>query len=252
MVEPFRVLIIDDEAPARAKIRRFLAADGRFAAAGEAADGTEALTLVQRLRPELLLLDIQMPGLTGFEVVEAMEEPKPQLIFATAYDQFALQAFEAHALDYLLKPFDQSRFARALDKAWAQLQAGRPAAAASRLQTMLAQRPLDRLVVKQDDCWIPLPLRHILRISANGKQVLIHSDQGAFPANWTLQELEARLQCHGFARVHRSEIVALDAVARMEPWDHSDALLILKDGSHVVLSRTHQRPFLERWGGCCS
>ena len=250
MVEPFRVLIIDDEAPARAKIRRFLAADGRFAAAGEAADGTEALTLVQRLRPELLLLNIQMPGLTGFEVVEAMEEPRPQVVFATAYDQFALQAFEAHALDYLLKPFDQSRFARALDRAWAQLQAGRPSA--SRLQAMLAQRPLDRLVVKQDDCWIPLPLRHILRISANGKQVLIHSDQGAFPANWTLQELEARLQRQGFARVHRSEIVALEAVARMEPWDHSDALLILKDGSHVVLSRTYQRPFLERWGGCRS
>jgi len=252
MAEPFRVLIIDDEAPARAKIRRFLASDGRFLAAGEAADGTEALASVRRLRPELLILDIQMPGLTGFEILENMEETKPQVIFATAYDQFALQAFEAHALDYLLKPFDQSRFARALDKAWAQLQAGRPSAVASRLQTMLSQRPLDRLVVKQDDHWIPLPLRHILRISAKGKQVLIHSDQGEFLANWTLQELEARLQCHGFARVHRSEIVALDAVAQMEPWDHSDALLILKDASHVVLSRTYRGAFLERWGGCRS
>lgn len=249
MVEPFRVLIVDDEAPARSKIRRFLAPDERFLAAGEAADGNEALASVQRLGPDLLILDIQMPGLTGFEVVEAMEEPKPQVIFATAYDQFALQAFEVHALDYLLKPFDQGRFARALDKAWAQLQAGRPSAAASRLQAMLSQRPLDRLVVKQHDCWIPLPLRHILHISANGKQVMIHSDQGEFPATWTLQELEARLQSRGFARVHRSGIVALDAVARMEPWDHSDALLVLKDGSHVVLSRTYQRPFLERWGG---
>jgi two-component system LytT family response regulator len=248
MAEPFRVLIIDDEAPARSKIRRFLAPDGRFLAAGEAADGTEALAAVQRLRPELLILDIQMPGLTGFEVVENLEEPKPQVIFATAYDQFALRAFEAHALDYLLKPFDQSRFARALDKAWAQLQAGRSPAADSRLQAMLSQRPMDRLVVKQDDHWIPLPLPSILRISAHGKQVRIHTDQGPFLANWTLQELEDRLHGHGFARVHRSEIVALEAVVQMEPWDHSDALLILKDASHVVLSRTYHRRFLERWG----
>jgi len=246
MPEPLRVLIVDDEAPARSKVERFLAEDARFGTAGEAADGVEALARVQALHPDLVILDIQMPGLTGFEVLESLEEPRPQVIFATAYDQFALQAFEAHALDYLLKPFDQVRFQRALDKAWAQLQAGRRQAPG--IQALLAQRPLDRLVVKEEDRWIPLPLRSIKRLSAEGKQVRVHAEQGEFLVRRSLQELEGRLDPRRFARVHRSEIVALEAVLQMEPWDHGDALLVLKGAGKVVLSRTYRKTFLERWG----
>jgi len=246
MPEPFRVLIVDDEAPARSKLERFLAEDERFAVVGQAADGLEALDRVRELGPELLILDIQMPGLTGFEVLESLEVSRPQVIFATAYDQFALQAFEAHALDYLLKPYDQARFKRALDKAWAQLQAGRGQNGA--LQSMLSQRPLDRLVVKDGDRWIPLPLRLIKRLSAEGKQVRIHAESGEFLVRRSLQELEGRLDPRRFARVHRGEIVALEAVLQMEPWDHGDALLILKGAGKVVLSRTYRKGFLERWG----
>lgn len=246
MSEPFRVLIVDDEAPARSKVERFLAEDDRFSLAGEAADGVKAIERVQDLRPDLLILDIQMPGLTGFEVLESLDEPRPQVIFATAYDQFALQAFEAHALDYLLKPFDQVRFSRALDKACAQLQAGRGQNSA--IQSMLTQRPLERLVVKDDDRWIPLPIRHIKRFSAEGKQVRIHCEQGQFLVRRSLQELEGRLDPRRFARVHRSEIIAIEAVIQMEPWDHGDALLILKGAGKVVLSRTYRKAFLERWG----
>ena len=244
-----RVLIVDDEAPARAKVKRFLAKDPRFDIAGEASDGIEALTRIRELDPALLILDIQMPGLTGFEVLEQLEPPRPQVVFATAFDQHALAAFEAHAVDYLLKPFDAPRFQAALDRAWTLLRAGKgepPAVKA--LLAGLAQRPLERLVVKVDERWLPLPLRAVRRLSAEGKQVRVYTGTGEHMVRRTLQELEARLDPRRFVRVHRSEIIALDAVAHLEPWDHGDALLVLKEGGHVVLSRTYRKAFLERWG----
>ena len=244
-----RVLIVDDEAPARAKVKRFLAKDPRFEAAGEARDGLEGLTQVRTLDPALLILDIQMPGLSGFEVLEQLEPPRPQVVFATAFDQHALAAFEAHAVDYLLKPFDAPRFQAALDRAWALLQTGKgepPAVKA--LLAGLAKRPLERLVVKVDDRWFPLPLRAVRRLSADGKQVRVYAGADEHLVRRTLQELESRLDPRRFVRVHRSEIIALDAVAHLEPWDHGDALLVLKEGGKVVLSRTYRKAFLEKWG----
>jgi len=252
MTEPYRVLVADDEAPARSKILRFLEHDARFQCLGEAADGAATLSAVQTQRPDLLFLDIQMPVLTGFEVLECLEEPRPQVIFATAYDAFALKAFEASAVDYLLKPFDESRFRAALDRAWALLRVGGESEPLRQLQAGLARLslecPLERLVVRQGERWIPLNLRQVCRISAEGKQVRVHSDQGEFLLRRSLQELEQRLDPSRFARVHRSEIVALDAVAHMEPWDHGDALLVLRVGGKAVLSRTYRKAFLERWG----
>ena len=244
-----RVLIVDDKAPARAKVKRFLAKDPRFEAAGEARDGLEGLTQVRTLDPALLILDIQMPGLSGFEVLEQLEPPRPQVVFATAFDQHALAAFEAHAVDYLLKPFDAPRFQAALDRAWALLQTGKgepPAVKA--LLAGLAKRPLERLVVKVDDRWFPLPLRAVRRLSAEGKQVRVYAGADEHLVRRTLQELESRLDPRRFVRVHRSEIIALDAVAHLEPWDHGDALLVLKEGGKVVLSRTYRKAFLEKWG----
>ena len=244
-----RVLIVDDEAPARAKVKRFLAKDPRFEAAGEARDGLEGLTQVRTLDPALLILDIQRPGLSGFEVLEQLEPPRPQVVFATAFDQHALAAFEAHAVDYLLKPFDAPRFQAALDRAWALLQTGKgepPAVKA--LLAGLAKRPLERLVVKVDDRWFPLPLRAVRRLSAEGKQVRVYAGADEHLVRRTLQELESRLDPRRFVRVHRSEIIALDAVAHLEPWDHGDALLVLKEGGKVVLSRTYRKAFLEKWG----
>jgi two-component system LytT family response regulator len=249
MPEPIRVLVVDDEAPARAKVKRFLGSDPRFQVIGEARDGLEALDRVRDLRPELLFLDIQMPGLTGFEVLEQLEPPLPQVVFATAYDTFALAAFEAHAVDYLLKPFDAARFQAALDRALALLQADRGEAASLKaLLAGLAKRPLERLVVKVEDRWVPLPLRTVSRLSAEGKQVRVHSESGEHLVRLSLQELEARLDARRFVRVHRGELIALEAVAHLEPWDHGDALLILKQGGKVVLSRTYRKAFLERWG----
>lgn len=252
MKQPFSVLVIDDEAPARAKVKRYLAADARFQLVGEAQDGAEAAERIQALRPDLLLLDIQMPGLTGFEVLEAVgPDACPKVVFSTAYDQYALKAFDAHAVDYLLKPYDQARFQAALDKAHAQLVGG--AGEGELLQRLLAQlggpeRPLERLLVKAKEHWLPVRLDRVTRLSAEDKYVRVHSDLGEHLVRQTLKELEARLDPKRFVRVHRGDIVNLEAVERLEPWSHGDALLVLKGGGSVVLSRTFRDDFLRRWG----
>lgn len=252
---PYRVLVVDDEAPARAKLKRLLAEDTRFQVDGEASDGNEALAQVEALRPELLLLDIQMPGLTGFEVLDALgPEACPKVIFSTAYDAFALKAFDAHAVDYLLKPYDGERLRKALDKAHAQLVGARTDA--QRLEALLAgvaqakgpERPLERLVVKVGEAWMPLRLEQVLRLSSEDKYVRLRTEGGEHLVRQSLRVLETRLDAARFVRVHRGDIVNLDAVARLEPWTHGDGILVLKDGSTVVLSRTYRQAFLERWG----
>jgi two-component system, LytTR family, response regulator len=247
MAEALRVLVVDDEAPARSKLKRMLGVDIRFQQVGEAVDGLQAVEKVRSLQPDLLILDIQMPGLTGFEVLEALEPPLPQVIFSTAYDEYALDAFEASAVDYLLKPYDEARFTRALDRVFAMHGFGRGHELKA-LLSKLAKAPLERLLVKTDDRWIPLQLRQVWRLSADGKQVKVYAESGIHAVRKSLVDLERRLDPRRFIRVHRSEIIALDCIAHLEPWDHSDALLVLKDGSHVVLSRTHKAAFLARWG----
>ncbi len=251
----FRVLVVDDEAPARAKLRRLLAKDARFELVGEAADGIEALAQVEALRPDLLVLDIQMPGLTGFEVVETLgPDACPEVIFSTAYEQYALAAFEAHALDYLLKPYDAERLGRALDRAHAQLVAGGSGAAPLRAlldgiaDTRPAEPPRERLVVKAGEAWVPIPLADVLRLEAEDKYVCLHTAKGEHLVRQSLRNLETRLDPSRFVRVHRSGIVNLEAVARLEPYSHGDGILVLRDGTTVVLSRNFRDGFLRRWG----
>lgn len=249
-----KALIVDDEAPARAKLVRLLRDDGRFALAGEAADGVAAVAQIEAHRPELLLLDIQMPGLTGFEVLRAVGAAAcPKVIFSTAHDRYALEAFDAHAIDYLRKPYDADRFRTALDKACAQLAAG--GGEAARLEALLARHPgangryLERLIVKRDDGWIPVPLDRVRRLSADGKQVRVFEAGGAHAIRDSLAELEARLDPAMFVRVHRGDIINLGFVARVDALLHGDAVAELDDGSSVVVSRTHRDAFFTRWRG---
>jgi len=249
-----KALVVDDEAPARAKLVRLLGDDGRFELAGEAADGIAAVSQIEQLRPDLLLLDIQMPGLTGFEVLRAVGAAAcPKVIFSTAHDRYALEAFEAHAVDYLLKPYDAERFRVALDKACAQLRAG--SVDASLLEALLARYPgahgryLERLVVKRDDGWIPIPLERVRRLSAEGKHVRVFEVGGEHVIRDSLAELEARLDPERFVRVHRSDLVNLQAVVRFDSLFHGDALVELDDGTSVVVSRTHRDVFFTRWRG---
>ena len=248
-----KALVVDDEAPARAKLVRLLADDGRFALAGEADDGITAVAQIEALRPDLLLLDIQMPGLTGFEVLRAVGAAAcPKVIFSTAHDRYALEAFDAHAIDYLRKPYDADRFRVALDKACAQLRAGGGEIAA--LEALIARYPgahgryLERLLVKRDDGWIPVPLDRVRRLSADGKHVRVHADTVHLIRD-SLAELEARLDPARFVRVHRGEIISLHAVVRLDALFHGDAVAELDDGSSVVVSRTYRDTFFARWRG---
>jgi two-component system LytT family response regulator len=249
-----KALVVDDEAPARAKLIRLLGDDGRFELAGEAGDGIEAVSQIEQVRPDLLLLDIQMPGLTGFEVLRAVGATAcPKVVFSTAHDRYALEAFEAHAVDYLLKPYDADRFRIALDKACAQLRAG--SVDASILEALLARYPgahgrhLERLVVKCDDGWIPIPLDRVRRLSAEGKHVRVFAVGGEHVIRDSLAELEARLDPARFVRVHRGDLVNLQAVVRFDSLFHGDALVELDDGTSVVVSRTHRDAFFTRWRG---
>ncbi len=249
-----RALVVDDEEPARAKLVRLLDDDGRFELAGEADDGVAAVAQIEELRPELLLLDVQMPGLSGFEVLRAVGAAAcPKVIFSTAHDRYALEAFDAHAVDYLLKPYDADRFRIALDKACAQLRTGGSEVAV--LEALLARHPgahgrfLERLVVKRGDSWIPIPLDRVRRLSAAGKHVRVYEPGGEHLIRDSLAELEARLDPSRFVRVHRGEIVNLHAVVRLDALFHGDSMVELDDGSSVVVSRTHRDAFFTRWRG---
>ena len=246
------MLVVDDEAPARAKVKRFLALDDRFVLAGEAADGLEALEAIETLRPELLLLDVQMPGLTGFEVLEALgAELCPPIIFSTAHDEFALRAFEHAAVDYLLKPYDAERFQRALGRAYERRTTPTPSFAPAPLERLLdetCKAPLRRLLVRTAEGRTPIALDDVLRLSAENKYVRLYTAGGEHRVRQTLAEVEARLDPAQFARVHRGEIVRLSAVTKVEAASHGDALLVLANGNAVVLSRTYREAFLARFG----
>ncbi|MDR3683083.1 MAG: LytTR family DNA-binding domain-containing protein [Geothrix sp.] len=246
----WRVLVADDEVPARAKLRRLLAADPRFAVVAEAADGAATLEQVAAHRPDLLCLDIQMPRLTGFEVLQSLGPSAPLTLFATAFDQYALQAFEAHAVDYLLKPFDGRRLTRALDRCAALLAAGTGDPAQGALCASLGQRaPLRRLLVRRGEGLTVVPLDQVSRLRADGKQVFVHGPDGAWPLRQPLGSLEGQLDPAQFARVHRGDLVNLAFVVRLEPYGHGDGLLVLKDGSALVLSRSFRERFLAAWTG---
>lgn len=244
-MKPLRALIVDDEAPARAKIRRLLAAEPRMEIVGEAASGTEALAQLAARAPEVVFLDVQMPGGNGFEVLDALpEEDRPLVIFSTAYDQFALRAFEAAAVDYLLKPYDEARFRIATERVIART--AEPAAE-PRLLEAVRQQPLERMLVRDGEAWLAVRVDAVWRLQSDDKHVRVHSAQGVHLVRQPLRALEARLDPRQFARVHRSELVRLDAVLRLEPWTHGDSILTLADGSTSILSRTYRDDFLARW-----
>jgi two-component system LytT family response regulator len=237
-----RVLIVDDERPARAKIRRLLADDARFAIVGEASDGFQALDRVETLAPDLVFLDIQMPGIDGFEMLAALgAEREFVVVLSTAHDEHALRAFDAHALDYLLKPYDKERFRIALEKACRLLAAGE------------RQREVpngdQRRVVRSDSGWIAVDLETVIRAAADDKQVILFTTTGALRVRHSLTDLTRRLDPERFVRVHRGEIVRVAAVARYEPSAHGDGVLTLTDGSAVVLSRTRREAFVRSFRG---
>lgn len=242
------VLLVDDSRLARTELRHLLQAFPDVAVVGEARHADEARAQIQALRPDLLLLDVQMPGQTGFELLASLDAA-PHVIFTTAYDEYALQAFAVNALDYLLKPVDEARLAAALAKARARISAPAPAEAATTpVPDETAVTPLtaqDQVFVKDGErCWF-VKLADIKLFEINGSYTRIHFENHRPLIPRTLQQLEARLDPKVFFRANRQQIINLKWIAGIEPWFSNTLKLQLRDGPEVEVSRQQSVRFRE-------
>ena len=238
-----RTLIVDDEAPARARVKRQLANLEGVEIVGEAQDGLQALEMIEALSPDLVLLDISMPELDGFGLVEALQDP-PAIIFVTAYDEYAIRAFEVHALDYLLKPFSQERLEEAVRRAQDALDEGQdPGSQLLPLLESLAAggHYLTRLAVRQRERIRLLDVDEIDWIGVQDEETTVHVGDQAYPVRRSLTELERRLDPAHFFRAHRSAIVNLQRVKEIVPWFKGSHILRLDSGAEVELSRAQAR-----------
>jgi two-component system LytT family response regulator len=238
-----RVLIVDDEPPARRKVRRFLEHDAEIGEILEAGSGKEAIAAMGAFAPDLVFLDVQMPDVDGFSVLAAAPEPRDfHVVFLTAHEHHALQAFEAEALDYLLKPVDPERFERSLERAKEQigLRRGR--------KPQLESRPfLRRLVVQAKGITsgreIFLPIERVDWADADGNYVHLHAGAETYTIRSTLEHLARQLDPDQFVRINRSQLVNLNGVKEMQPWFHGERRIVLKDGRELTWTRRFRAGF---------
>jgi len=252
-----RALIVDDEPLARRRIRALLERDPAVKILGECGDGESAVEAISRKKPNLVFLDVQMPGLDGFGVIEAVGAQRmPAVVFVTAFDEHAVRAFEKHAVDYLVKPFDDERFADAVSHATRHLD-GRAAdgvAAGARLLKAVESLEADReyaarLLVRCEGRLVVVPVDEIDWISAEDNYVVLHAGKAAHRMRGTMNDTVSRLDPRSFLRVNRSTIVATDRVRELQPAFHGEYYVILKDGGRLVVSRGYRERVLERLAG---
>ena len=233
-----RVLIADDEEPARRLLSEYLGAHPEWTLVGQAKNGLEAVKLAKEHEPALLLLDVQMPKLDGFEVL-GLIAPEVAVVFTTAFDEYAIRAFEVHAVDYLLKPFSAERFAQALQRVEKRLGATRGVAAPELAQAARAPGThLERLVIRDGTEIVIIPVATIDYLRGQDDYVEVCHAGGSSLTQQTLQSLEASLPPSQFVRVHRSYLLNVSRVARIEPWGQGSKMAVLKDGRTVPVSRT--------------
>ena len=241
--EAIRAVVVDDEPLARQRLRKLLKGDPEIELVAECADGAEAITAICRHAPDLVFLDVQMPEVDGFEVLRSVGPARmPLVVFVTAYDRYALRAFDVHALDYLLKPFDRERFAAALERAKQRLRGERRAEAGRKTLALLASlrpdaAPLERLVIRSGGRVFLLRVGEIDWFEAEAKYVRVHAGKASHLFRQAIGALEPRLDPRRFARIHRSTIVNLDRVKLLEPTFHGDYCVVLHDGTRLTLSR---------------
>jgi two-component system LytT family response regulator len=232
--EPIRVAIVDDEAPARAIVAEHLADYPQFTVVAECANGYEAVKACTEHRPDLIFLDIQMPKLDGFEVLDLLDV-KPGVVFVTAYDEYALRAFEVHAIDYLLKPFTAARFGEVVAHAEQRLQRAETGVVETALAT--ARKPLQRIAFREGATIDVVPVQRIDYIEAQDDYVQVSAAGRKRTKQQTLTELERLLDPTRFVRVHRSYLVNVESLARVEPYGKDSRVVILKDGTRIPVSR---------------
>ncbi|HTL16759.1 MAG TPA: LytTR family DNA-binding domain-containing protein, partial [Patescibacteria group bacterium] len=248
MEAKIRTIIVDDEAPARGRLRQLLKQESDIAIVAECTNGNQAVEAMHREQPDLAFLDVQMPRLNGVQVCQsilATNTPLPIVIFVTAYDSYALKAFEVHAVDYLLKPFDYERFARALRHARALLNHRKQQEVGSRLAAVLEEiapgfKKPDRLVFKENGKIVFVQAENVDWVEADGNYVRVHVQGGSHYVRETLAGIESQLNPEQFMRISRSTLVNLDRVKELHPLFYGDYAVILKDGSRLSMSRNYR------------
>jgi two-component system, LytTR family, response regulator len=240
-----RTLIVDDEALARERLRQLLEENPEIEIIGECSDGQEAVATLEKERADLVFLDIQMPELDGFGVLEAIRvEPMPVIVFVTAHDQFALRAFEVHAVDYLLKPFDRERFATALNHALEQVKQRGRSGITEKQSAVLAElnppKPAERLAVKTGGRVFLIKVQDLDWIEAAHNYVELHVNKQTHLLRDTLNAIEARLPPDKFVRISRSVIVNIERIKELQPLFYGEYTVILANGTRLTLSRRYR------------
>jgi two-component system, LytTR family, response regulator len=249
-----RVLIVDDEPLARERLRTWLLDEPSAEIIGECGSGTEALAVLRSTPLDLVFLDVEMPGCNGLQVLsELPAEGRPAVVFVTAHERFALDAFEVQAIDYLLKPFDRERFQTALRRAEEHLRARRAGQLEDKLESLLADaapvKTPERLTVKADGRLVFLKPGDIVWVEAADNYIILHLVEGRLMLRETLAALEKRLGTASFARVNRSALVHLDQIKELQPTFHGDFVVVLRNGTKVPLSRSLRGQFARFAGG---
>jgi two-component system LytT family response regulator len=247
-----RILIVDDEANARSKVKRFLSAHEDCECVGEAADGRRAASQIAALQPDLVFLDINMPECDGFEALALLPDgARPHVIFATAYDDRAVQAFEVQALDYLLKPFDRTRFDAALDRARQRIHQHREEENPSQhifeqLRTLLPERQYPKQLLVQDGGNIQVvALKNVEYVESAANYVILHCSKRQHMMRTTLVQLEKQLDPKAFCRVHRQYLVRVEAIRELTPWAKGDMQIRLSSGTTIKLSRNYRDQLMQ-------
>jgi two-component system LytT family response regulator len=235
-----KVLIIDDEELARNLIRSYLGAYPDVEVVGMCSNGFEGLKAIQEQKPDLIFLDVQMPKITGFEMLELLDSP-PLIVFSTAFNQFAIQAFEQNAVDYLLKPYSRERFDAAFQKAWQRFnqQSQRQDTLPQLMEHVHRQgATLERVVVKNGSKIKVIPVEKINYLESQDDYVMIHTDGEKHLKQWTMKYFEEHLDTNQFIRIHRSYLVRIGQIAQLELYEKGTYLLILKEGSKLPVSQS--------------
>jgi two-component system LytT family response regulator len=254
MTRPLRVVIADDEPLARQRVRRLLRRETDVQIVGECADGAATVATVVRESPDLLFLDVQMPELDGFDVVDTVgTDAVGAIVFVTAYDEYAIRAFDVHAVDYLLKPFDEERFRVALARVRSRLGERRTSNIDKRLDAVLSElrareQFADRLLVKGDGRVTVVQVDEVDWIEAADNYARVHTARGRFLVREPIKSLERKLDPRQFARVHRSAIVNLARVRELQPMFGGEYVIILSTGARLTLSRGYRDAFRDRLG----
>ena len=247
-----RALIVDDEPLARRRIKSLLAPDSGVEVIGECSDGYKAVTSITELTPDLVFLDVQMPAMDGFEVIKTIgAEQMPTVIFVTAYDQYALKAFEVNALDYLLKPFDRSRFQKTLERAKKMVRRLQNGDVNHQLLSLLGdlrreQDLPERFIIKSGGRVVFLRIEEIDWMRTVGNYVRLQVGRESHLMRETMTGIEAKLNPERFMRIHRSTIVNLDRVKEVQPWAKGEYVVIMRDGTRLVMSRRYRERLNER------